>query len=170
MDKLVLVIDQDARERRDVVAMLWEASFQVVGVASTIQGMVELLDAEPALIVMAEETYPLQLHEVVRHMHRLTGAPVMVIGSGGMTEEVDLLMRGADFYLGRPFTASELISRARMLARRGEACWEGMETGLWAEQPLEELSSGANGRVRPIGMRVVRRDEERFTKEDAAAA
>jgi DNA-binding response OmpR family regulator len=170
VDELVLVINRDAQERQHVAAILGEAGFRVIGVARTIQGMIELTEVEPALIVMAEETDPLRLHEVVRILHRFTGAPVMVIGSGGMTEEVDLLMRGADFYLGRPFTASELISRARMLARRGEACWEGMETGLWAEQPLEELSSGANGRVRPIGMRVVRRDEERFTKEDAAAA
>lgn len=165
----MLVIDQDARERRDVVAMLWEASFQVVGVASTIQGMVELLDAEPALIVMAEETYPLQLHEVVRHMHRLTGAPVMVIGSGGMTEEVELLMRGADFYLGRPVNATELVSRARMLVRRAEACWEGMETGSSAEQPLEELSTKPNGCVRPISMSVLKQNEEELTRKASAA-
>ena len=164
----MLVIDQDARERRDIVAILSEASFQVVGVASTIQGMVELLDVEPALIVMAEETYPLQLHEVVRHMHRLTAAPVMVIGSDGMTKEVELLMRGADFYLSRPLDATELVSRARMLVGRAAGCWEGTETGLSAEQPLEELSRRANGRVKPISRSVLKQDEEELTRKASA--
>jgi len=170
MDKRVLVIDQDAQERRQVAAVLWEADFQVVGVASTIQGMIQLIDTEPALIVMAEETEPLRLYEVVRFVRGLTGAPVMVIGSGGMTEEVELLMRGGDFYLGRPFTAAELVSRARMLVRRGEACWEGTQTGLSAERPLEGLSRRANGSVRPIGMRVLRRDEEWVAREATAAS
>lgn len=169
MDKVVLVIDRDAAERRRIAAILWEASFQVIAVATTIQAMVQVMEAEPTLIVMAEETEPLRLHEVVGVVHRLTGAPVMVIGSGGTTEEVELLMRGGDFYLGRPFTPAELVSRARMLVRRGEACWEGTETALWGEQPPEALPTAANGGVRPRGMMMLRQDEEELTRKIGAA-
>lgn len=166
----MLVIDRDAHERRQIAVILREAGFRVVGVARTIQGMIQLIEAEPALIVIAEETEPLRLHEVVRFVHGLTGAPVMIIGSGGITQEVELLAGGGDFYLGRPFTAAELASRARMLVRRGEACWEGIGTGLSAEQPLEGLSRRASGSVRPMGMRVLQREEERVSREATAAS
>ena len=165
----MLVIDRDARERGQIAAILREADFQVVDVASTVRGMVHLIEEEPALIVMAEETEPLRLHEVVRFVRGLTGAPVMIIGSGGMTEEEELLMRGGDFYLGRPFTAVELAIRARMLVRRGEACREEPETRLSVEQPLEELSRRAKN-VRPLGMRLLRCDDEGVTREATAAS
>ncbi len=152
-----------------MAAILREADFQVVDLASTIQGMVHLIEEEPALIVMAEETEPLRLHEVVRFVRGLTGAPVMIIGSGGMTEEEELLIGGGDFYLGRPFTASELAIRARMLVRRGEACWKETETGLSLEQPLEALSRRAKN-VRPIGMRLLRWDDEGVATEATAAS
>jgi DNA-binding response OmpR family regulator len=169
VDKLVLVIDRDTRERGQIAAILREADFQVVDVASTVRGMVHLIEEEPALIVMAEETEPLRLHEIVHFVRGLTGAPVMIIGSGGMTEEEELLMRGGDFYLGRPFTAAELAIRARMLVRRGEDPREKPETRLSLEQPPDELSSTAKN-VRPIGMRLLRWDDERVTTEATAAS
>jgi DNA-binding response OmpR family regulator len=169
VDELVLVIDRDAHERRQIAVILREAGFQVVDVASTIQGMIRLIEAEPALIVMAEETKPLQLNEVVRFVRGLTGAPVMIIGSGGMTEEEELLMRGGDFYLRRPFTAAELASRARMLVRRGEARGEETETNLWTEELLAGLPKRADSPVRPTGLGVLRQDEEQLTRRVGAA-
>ncbi len=165
----MLVIDRDAQEREQIAAILREADFQVVDLASTIQGMIHLIEEEPALIVMAEETEPLRLPEVVRFVRGLTGAPVMIIGSGGMMEEEELLMRGSDFYLDRPFTAAELAIRARMLVRRGEACWQGVETGLPTKQPPDELSRRAKN-VRSIAMRLVRCDDEGVTREATAAS
>ncbi len=170
MDGLVLVIDRDDGERRRIAVILWEASFRVIAAASTIQGMVQVTEAEPTLIVMAEETEPLRLHEVVRVVHRLTGAPVMVIGSGGMEEELELLMGGGDFYLGRPFTPAELVSRARMLVRRGEARGEETETNLSAEELLAGLPKRAGSPVRPTGISVLRQDEEQLTRKNNAVA
>jgi DNA-binding response OmpR family regulator len=170
VDKVVLVIDRDDAERRRIAVILWEASFRVIAAARTIQGMVQVMEAEPTLIVMAEETKPLRLQEVVRVVHRLTGAPVMVIGSGGTEEEVELLMGGADFYLGRPFTPAELVSRARMLIRRGEARWEEPEADLSTQEPLAGPPKTAGSPVRRMGMSVLRQDEEGLTRENNAAA
>jgi DNA-binding response OmpR family regulator len=169
VDKLVLVIDRDAQEREQIAAILREVNFQVVDVAGTVQGMIQMMEAEPALIVMAEETKPLRLHEVVDFIREFTGAPLMVVGSGGMSKEEELLMRGGDFYLNRPFTAAELAMRAQMLVRRGEAYCEEMETTSPVEQPPEGRSASAEN-VRPLGMRLLRWDDEGATREATAAS
>src|SRR3990170_3289496 len=143
MQDFVLIVDQDADERRRISAVLAADGFDVAQRATPIEGVTGVLDLKPVLIILAEETEPLRPQEVISLTRRLTAAPVMVIGSGGVTSEADALKCGADLYLPRPFTVGELASRARMLVRRREA-------------PEEERDGRGQGESSPVEF-IVRR-------------
>ena len=139
MQDLVLVVDQDADERRRIAAVLASDGLDVAQRATPIEGVNGVLDMKPALIVLAEETNPLEITEVISLTRRLTAAPVMVVGGGGTNREAEALQRGADTYLPRPFTVGELASRARMLIRRREDAEEERGRGRHGESSTAEL-------------------------------
>ncbi len=113
----VLVIDVDANERHRIAAVLASDGFDVAQRLTPIEGLMGVIDTRPALIVLAEETEPLRLRDVLALTTRLTSAPVMVIGDGGVNREADALQGGAATYVSRPFSVGELAGRARMLVR-----------------------------------------------------
>ena len=112
-----LVIDSDELELHRIAAALRQADFEVAEAASAVEGLVEVLDRDPLLIVLAEEVAPLDAGEVLLVLRRLTDAPIMLVGSGGEPEERDILDAGGDFYLRRPFRREVLLARARVLLR-----------------------------------------------------
>ncbi len=119
MENLVLIIDQDDIERRYIATVLAADGFDIIQVGSVVEGMVQEMAHEPALIVVAEETPPVGVDEVIALIRRLTSAPVMVVGGGGDTGELASLRSGGDYYLSRPFRGAELTARARLLVQRG---------------------------------------------------
>ena len=118
MAQKVLVIDQDEPERHWVVSALRQAGMVVVEASSSVEGLVNVLEEAPQVIVLAEEMPPLEAEDLVRVVRRLTDAPVIILGSGGEPREVSALERGADAYLRRPPTPATLLAWARALLRR----------------------------------------------------
>jgi len=150
---LVLIIDPDQIERRYIAAILAADGFDLVQVASVIEGLVQAARREPSLVILAEETAPVSVEDAIAVLRRLTGAPLMVVGDGGGGEGVATLRAGGDFFLARPFTAPELAGRARMLVRRGR---EGRTEETGAEQSRQGSQPPASGgpfslRLRPAG-------------------
>lgn len=144
----MLIIDPDQTERRYLAAILAADGFDLVQVATVIEGLVQAARREPSLVVLAEETAPVSVEDAIAVLRRLTGAPLMVVGDGGGGEGMASLRAGADFFLARPFTAPELAGRARMLVRRsreGGAQAAGGETGPRQSRGLSSL------RLRPAG-------------------
>jgi two-component system KDP operon response regulator KdpE len=121
VDDLVLIVDRSSIERRYVAAILAADGFHVVQMAGVIEGFIEVMEKDPALIVLAEETEPLQPEEVISVVRRVSSAPVMVLGGGELPAETPSLMSGGDFYLKRPFGPADLAGRARMLTSRRRA-------------------------------------------------
>jgi len=143
MQDLVLIVDQDADERRRASAVLAADGFDVAQRATAIEGVNGVLDLKPGLIILAEETEPLRPQEVISLIRRVTAAPLIVVGSGGITREGDTLDHGADLYLQRPFTVGELAGRARMLIRGRDA-------------PEEERDARGDDESSPVEMTVRR--------------
>jgi len=137
---LVLIIDPDQIERRYIAAILAADGFDLVQVASVIEGLVQAARREPSLVILAEETAPVSVEDAIAVLRRLTDAPLMVVGDGGDGEGLATLRAGGDFFLARPFTAPELAGRVRMLVRRGR---EGRteETGA----PVRAVAAGRPG-------------------------
>lgn len=118
MSQTVLLIDADEDERQTVGRILREAGASVVEVSTGSQGLLQVLDLAPDVVVLAEEVPPLQGREVLTVLRRLSDAPVVILGSGGGPEEPAALDLGADSYLRRPLRAAVLIARIRALVRR----------------------------------------------------
>lgn len=120
MNDLVLVADGDQVERRYLAAILAADGFHILQTENAVHGMVWIARFEPVLIILAEDTEPLELGEEIVVMRRMTAAPLMIIGNDESPDEIQSLTHGGDFYLRRPFTAAEVILRARSLLRRTE--------------------------------------------------
>lgn len=84
--------------------------------ASTAIGQV--MQQEPTLILLDEETPPLDGVEVLPLLRRITRAGIIVIGAGGEAEVVKALLEGADIYVSRPVNPLEFQGRMRALLRR----------------------------------------------------
>ena len=121
MEDLILIIVQEDVERRYIAAVLAADGFDLIQVPSVVEGMVQTMAHDPALIIIAEETSPVRLDEVIALIRRLTAAPVMIVGSGGEGGELASLKGGGDYYLARPFRGTELAARARALIQRSSA-------------------------------------------------
>ncbi len=118
MEDLVLIIDQEDVERRYIATVLAADGFDLIQVATVVEGMVQAMTHDPALIIVSEESSPVRIDEVIALIRRLTEAPLMVVGGGGDSGELASLRGGGDYYLSRPFRGAELAARARLLIRR----------------------------------------------------
>jgi DNA-binding response OmpR family regulator len=117
MDGLALVVHQDVSERRLVSAILAADGFHVMQMSRPMEGLMVVLDADPALIILGDDVEPGPVDEIVALIRRVTSAPILILLSGDPPEE-DWLNRGADYCLSRPVSATDLASRARSLLRR----------------------------------------------------
>ena len=118
MEDLVLIIDQEDVERRYIATVLAADGFDLIQVATVVEGMVQAMAHDPALIIVSEECGPVRVDEVIALIRRLTEAPLMVVGGGGDSGELASLRGGSDYYLARPFRGAELAARARLLIQR----------------------------------------------------
>jgi len=124
---LVLIIDPDDTERRYIATVLAADGFDLLQVAGLIEGMVMEMAHGASLIVLAEDTGPVRVEDVIALIRRLSEAPLMIVGPAGGGGELAALRVGGDYYLERPFRAAELAARARSLIHRGRSA-DGQET------------------------------------------
>ena len=118
VNESVLIIDPSEAERLWLARALHGTKFEVIEAASAIEGLLETLERNPDLILLAEDVPPLEAGDLLPVLRRLTAAPIMVIGGGGDPEEIAAVDLGADHYLRRPFSAQVLLARARAVLRR----------------------------------------------------
>ncbi|NIM49521.1 MAG: hypothetical protein GTO22_09745 [Gemmatimonadales bacterium] len=118
MRERVLVIDPDDLQRRRIVRELKEAEIEVAEASGGVDGLLDILEKVPDVVVIAEELPPLEVADILSVVGRLTDVPLIVLGSGGEPAEVAALEGGADAYLRRPLRAATLLAWARALLRR----------------------------------------------------
>ncbi len=116
---LVLVVDENDRERRYIGALLAADGFDIIQVSDSVAGMVKVTTFEPSLIILAAEGGPVPFSQLVGIFRRISQAPLIVVGDSEPPDEVESMASGADLVLPKTFGAAELISRSRMLIRRG---------------------------------------------------
>ncbi len=115
----MLVVDEDDRERRLIGALLAADGFDIVQVSDSVAGMVRVTTFEPSLIILAAEGGPVLVSQLVGIFRRISQAPLIVVGDSEPTGEGESMANGADLVLPKTFGAAEIISRSRMLVRRG---------------------------------------------------
>jgi DNA-binding response OmpR family regulator len=116
---LILVVDDDIRMVRMMKRMLELEGFQVV-TASGGEPALKLFEKESPSLVLLDIMMPdMDGYTVCRRIREFSEVPIiMVTARGDDKEKVEGLDTGADDYVIKPFSASELSARVRAVLRR----------------------------------------------------
>ncbi len=121
-DPAILVIDDERRIADFVSRGLKEAGYRVETATSGAAAVEKIQANEYDLLVldlMLPDMDGLELLEKIRD--RKDSPPVLILSAlGAVDDRVKGLERGADDYLGKPFSFVELLARVRALLRRGK--------------------------------------------------
>jgi DNA-binding response OmpR family regulator len=124
----VLVIDDDIRMLRMMKRMLELESFQVV-IANSGEMALKAFEKELPDLVLLDIMMPdMDGYIVCQRIREFSQVPIiMVTAKGDDKEKVEGLNIGADDYVTKPFSASELAARVRALLRRTETNYQPQE-------------------------------------------
>jgi len=116
---LVLVVDDDIRMLRMMKRILELESFQVL-IANNGDSALKSFDKETPDLVLLDIMMPdMDGYAVCQRLREFSQVPIiMVTAKGDDKEKVEGLDIGADDYITKPFSASELAARVRAVLRR----------------------------------------------------
>ena len=114
----ILVVEDDA-QIRNFICFTLEAEAYICRTAATAEEAMRLLAAEPIDLMLLDLGLPaLDGTEVIRRLRTWSEMPVIVVSARDQDrEKVAVLDLGADDYLTKPFSASELLARIRVALR-----------------------------------------------------
>ena len=114
----ILVVEDDV-QIRNFICFTLEAEGYVCVAAATAEEAMRLLAAEPIDLMLLDLGLPdLDGTEVIRRLRTWSEMPVIVVSARDQDKEkVAVLDLGADDYLTKPFSASELLARIRVALR-----------------------------------------------------
>jgi DNA-binding response OmpR family regulator len=122
----ILVVDDDRRVVELLDLALSAHGFQVLTANDGEEALRQALDERPDLVVL-DVRLPrkggLDVCEAIRRDPEEGGVPIILVSASAETEtRIQGFSRGADDYLGKPFSPKELIARVkRLLARAAES-------------------------------------------------
>ena len=114
----ILVVEDDA-QIRNFICFTLEAEGYVCVAAATAEEAMRLMAAEPIDLMLLDLGLPdLDGTEVIRRLRTWSEMPVIVVSARDQDKEkVAVPDLGADDYLTKPFSASELLARIRVALR-----------------------------------------------------
>ncbi len=99
-----------------VAAALEGAGYQVVRATNALEGLKELYQRRPDLIIMARELPMVNGEEAYLRLRQASYLPIVVLGS--QEEAAEVLEFGADAFVAKPPSLSELVARVRRILQR----------------------------------------------------
>jgi DNA-binding response OmpR family regulator len=116
---LILVVDDDVRMLRMMNRMLELEGFQVTTAGGGEQALAMFDKETPSLVLLDIMMPDMDGYSVCRRIREFSDIPIiMVTARGDDKEKVEGLDVGADDYVTKPFSASELAARVRAVLRR----------------------------------------------------
>lgn len=115
----ILVIEDEAAIARVVRGYLEREGFEVVVMADGETGVAAARESSPDVVVLDLMLPGIDGLEVCRRLRTFSDAYVIMLTA--RTEEIDRLVglsSGADDYVGKPFSAPELVARVKAMLRR----------------------------------------------------
>lgn len=115
----VLIVDDSRSFRQSLSRFLEMEGFEVVEAEDARDGLTQYRQSEPDLVVMDINMPGMDGFEAIRLLREFSLVPVLVVSArNAEMDKVLGLSIGADGYLTKPFSASELLARVQALLRR----------------------------------------------------
>lgn len=115
----ILVIEDEVPIRRFLRASLQSHGFVTCEAESGTEGLKELLDRPPELVLLDLGLPDMEGLDLIRRTREWSTVPIVVLSARGQeADKVAALDAGADDYLTKPFGMGELLARVRVHLRR----------------------------------------------------
>ena len=111
----IVVIERDEHLAMQMTSALEAAGYRVEIVTDPAEGLRTFYQANPDLVILAEELPKVDGEDTCLRIRRASYLPIIVIGS--KQKAVEALEHGVDAYINRPPDLDELIARVRALLR-----------------------------------------------------
>lgn len=114
----ILVIEDDQQIQNFMVYALENAGFSVTGVLSGKEGLSHMIMKGADLILLDLGLPDIDGMDVLRKVREKSEVPIIIVSARDQDKEkVTALDEGADDYLTKPFSATELMARIRVALR-----------------------------------------------------
>ncbi len=148
----VLVVDDEANIRELVAVYFTAAGFTVMQADDGPAGLAAALDDAPDLVILDINLPSMDGAEVCRRIRERSSVPViMLTAKHGDLDKVGMLEGGADDYVTKPFSAPELVARARAVLRRTAPGGTETPAGPQAESQVGGASATPHSPVIELG-------------------
>ncbi len=118
MDKLVLVIEDDKSILNFLKISLKTNGYGILAADKGIDGISYFMNNNPDMILLDLGLPDIDGMEVLKQIREVSKVPIIIISARGREKEkVAALDEGADDYITKPFSISELFARIRVALR-----------------------------------------------------
>lgn len=147
----VLVVDDEPHIVDFITLGLQRAGYEVVGADTGPRGLELAEQCRPDLVILDVMLPGIDGFQICRRLRARSGVPILLLTArGDVDDRVQGLDCGADDYLCKPFSFSELAARVRALLRRS-----GVESGAplrWADLCVDTATREVWRGQRPIAL------------------
>src|SRR2546425_1008027 len=118
LDPFVVLVEDEPQTRRFLRATLIGQGYRLFEAGTGADGLVEMGSSQPVVVIIDLGLPDIEGLEVIRRMREWSDAPIIVLSARGQErDKVAALDAGADDYVGKPFSAGELLARIRVALR-----------------------------------------------------
>ncbi|MFC1990999.1 response regulator transcription factor [Chloroflexota bacterium] len=137
----VLVVDDDVRMLRMMQRILELEGYRVLRAASS-ETAFDLLDENTPDLVLLDIMMPVtDGYAVCKRIREFSRVPIIMVTARSSDEEkVEGLDAGADDYVAKPFSSSELAARVRAVLRRATLQQESSESAFYSQDLTIEFA------------------------------
>ena len=138
MAKRILIVDDEPRYLRLLEANLRTEGYEVVTTQDRMQAL-DVISSNPIDLVLMDVMMPrLDGFGATQRLREFTNVPIVILTARGEEQDrVRGLDLGADDYLIKPFSATELLARVRAVLRRAQAPSEAGQVRFFTHEELK---------------------------------
>ena len=115
---VILVIEDELPIRRFLRTALVNHGYEFAEAGTAKEGLSQISTRLPDLVILDLGLPDLDGLEVIRQLREWTSVPIIILSARGQeSDKVTALDTGADDYLTKPFSVSELLARIRVILR-----------------------------------------------------
>lgn len=117
-EPVIVLIEDEPQIRRFLRATLIREGYRLFEADTGRAGLVEVNTRQPDVVIVDLGLPDMDGLEIIRHVRQWTTVPIVVLSARGHErDKVTALDAGADDYVGKPFSAGELLARIRVALR-----------------------------------------------------